>query len=234
VKTYPVFLIGLENRRCVVLGGGSEAERKIEGLLDAGAAVTVVAAAITPQIEAHVQAGRLRWLARRYRPGDLEGAFLAFATGMTRSDNERAWREAQKAGALINAVDDVPHCSFICGSIVRRGDLVVAISTGGTAPALAVRLREALERQFGDEYGDFLALLAELRARLAERVPDSAERRALWYELVDSGALADLRDGVPKRARKRLETLVRAHGTARALPTASPILSSAGPGRSHR
>lgn len=214
MRAYPVFLIGLENRRCVVLGGGGEAERKIEGLLDAGAAVTVVAATITPRLQAYVHAGRVQWLARRYQPGDLEGAFLVFATGMTRSDNERAWREAQEVGALINAVDDVEHCSFIAGSIVRRGDLVVAISTGGTAPALAVRLREALERQLGDEYAGFLALLAELRTRLVERVPDFAERRALWYELVDSGALTDLRDGRSERARQRLDAVIRTHDGA--------------------
>ena len=214
MKAYPVFLIGLENRRCVVLGGGREAERKVSGLLDARAAVTVVAPAVTPRLQAFVHAGRLQWLARRHRPGDLKGAFLVFATSSARRENERAWREAQEVGALINAVDDVPHCSFIAGSIVRRGDLVVAISTGGTAPALAVRLREALERQLGDEYADFLALLAQLRTRLVERVPDFAERRALWYELVDSGALTDLRDGRPERARQRLDAVVRTHDGA--------------------
>jgi siroheme synthase-like protein len=211
VKTYPVFLVGLAQRRTVVLGGGEEAERKAAGLLGAGAAVTVVAEEVTPGLAALAHAGRLAWVERDYREGDLAGAFLVVSTGTDRDRHARAWREARATGALINAVDDVEHCDFIAGSVVRRGDLVVAISTGGAAPALAVRLRERLERTLGPEYGELVDLLAELRALLTERVPDFAERRALWYELVDSAALADLRAGRRARARGRLYARIRAH-----------------------
>jgi siroheme synthase-like protein len=211
VKTYPVFLVGLAQRRTVVLGGGEEAERKAAGLLGAGADVTVVAEEVTPGLAALANARRLAWVERDYREGDLAGAFLVVSTGTDRDRHARAWREARATGALINAVDDVEHCDFIAGSVVRRGDLVVAISTGGAAPALAVRLRERLERTLGPEYGELVDLLAELRALLTERVPDFAERRALWYELVDSAALADLRAGRRARARGRLYARIRAH-----------------------
>jgi siroheme synthase-like protein len=211
VKTYPVFLVGLAQRRTVVLGGGEEAERKAAGLLGAGAAVTVVAEEVTPGLAALAHAGRLAWVERDYRDGDLAGAFLVVSTGTDRDRHARAWREARATGALINAVDDVEHCDFIAGSVVRRGDLVVAISTGGAAPALAVRLRERLERTLGPEYGELVDLLRELRTLLTERVPDFAERRALWYELVDSAALADLRAGHRGRARGRLYARIRAH-----------------------
>lgn len=211
MKTYPVFLVGLAQRRTVVLGGGEEAERKAAGLLGAGADVTVVAEEVTPGLAALANARRLAWVERDYREGDLAGAFLVVSTGTDRDRHARAWREARATGALINAVDDVEHCDFIAGSVVRRGDLVVAISTGGAAPALAVRLRERLERTLGPEYGELVDLLAELRALLTERVPDFAERRALWYELVDSAALADLRAGRRARARGRLYARIRAH-----------------------
>jgi siroheme synthase-like protein len=211
VKTYPVFLVGLAERRTVVLGGGDEAERKVGGLLEAGAAVTVVARALTPGLAVLAVDGSVAWVERDYREGDLAGAFLVVSTGTDREQHARAWREARATGALINAVDDVEHCDFIAGSVVRRSDLVVAISTGGAAPALAVRLRESLERALGPEYGEFVDLLSELRAFLAEHVPDFAERRALWYELVDSAALSDLRAGGRARARRRLHARIRAH-----------------------
>ena len=215
MKTYPVFLVGLAQRRTVVLGGGDEAERKVEGLLASEANVTVVAEAVTPGLAALVRARRVAWVERDYREGDLAGAFLVISTGTDRERHRRAWCEARAAGALINAMDDVEHCDFIAGSIVRRSDLVVAISTGGTAPALAVRLRESLGRSLGPEYGELVDLLAQLRARLAERVPDFAERRALWYELVDSAALADLRAGHRARARRRLRARIHAHDRTR-------------------
>jgi siroheme synthase-like protein len=219
VKTYPVFLVGLDQHRTIVLGGGEEAERKVEGLLASGAAVTVVAETLTPGLDAQVRARRVAWVERDYREGDLAGAFLVISTGTDRKQHERAWREARAAGALINALDDVEHCDFIAGSIVRRGDLVVAISTGGTAPALAVRLRERLERSLGPEYGELVELLAELRERIAERVPDFAARRALWYDLVDSAPLADLRAGRRARARRHLRANLRA---ANLMPTVHP------------
>lgn len=103
--------------------------------------------------------------------------------------------------------DDTDHCSFIAGSIVRRGPLVLAISTGGAAPALAVRIREQLERRFGPEYGDLLQLFGELRSSVAERCSDFERRRALWYELVDSDILDRLRSGGLDAARSRAEEL---------------------------
>jgi siroheme synthase-like protein len=208
VKTYPVFLIGLERRRSIVIGPGAEAERKIDGLLDCGAAVTVIAPESTPHVRELARRGRLTWLERDYAEGDLAGAFLVIATGDDPARNERIFREAQERGVLINVMDDTAHCTFIAGSVVRRGPLTVAISTGGSAPALAVRLRERLERELGAEYGDFLGLMSSLREPLARRYPEFATRRRLWYRLVDSDLLEQLRAGDPARARARAEQLI--------------------------
>lgn len=204
MKPYPIFLVGLAARECVVVGGDAEAERKVEGLLECDAAVRVVAADLAPGLRRLAAAGRLTWEPRPYRRGDLARAALVIVTD--RGDPERvrqAWEEAAERGIPINTVDDVEHCSFIAGSVVRRGALTVAVSTAGAAPALAVRLRERLERELGPELGEFLDLAAELREELARRVPVFGARREAWYRLVDSDVLDLLRAGRREQARAR-------------------------------
>jgi siroheme synthase-like protein len=191
---YPVFL-DVRGRVCVVIGGGTIATGKVEGLLEAGAAVTVIAPDLTPALAALAQAGRVCHLARAYQPGDLAAAFLAVGATDDRDANAAAWAEANERNVLFNAVDDVAHCTFIAPSIVRQGDLTVAISTAGKAPALAVRLKERLASELGPEYARFLELAGELRERMAEAEPDFEARKALWYRLVDSDVLARLRAG---------------------------------------
>ncbi len=157
---YPVAL-DLEGRRCVVVGGGTVAEHKVRGLLDAGASVTVVAAALTPGLEA---AGEVTLVRRPYTAGDLEGAFLAIAATDDKATNAAVFAEASERGVLCNAVDDVEHCHFAAPSIVRRGDLTISVSTSGKAPALARRLRELLSGQIGEEWGVLVDVLATARA----------------------------------------------------------------------
>jgi siroheme synthase-like protein len=204
---YPVYL-DLRGRRTVVLGGGAVAEEKARGLLAAGARVTLVAAEATAGLAQLAAAGALVWTRRGYRPGDLAGACLAIAAGLAADEAETASLEAARRGIFMNSVDDVPHSSFIAAAVVRRGDLAVAISTGGRAPALAVRLREKLERELGDEHARFLELAGAVRAPLAARHPDFAHRRELWYQLVDSDVLALLRRGDEEAARHRFAEIL--------------------------
>lgn len=157
---YPVAL-DLEGRRCVVVGGGAVAGRKAQGLLDAGALVTVIAEAASDEVEALDGVALVR---RAYRRGDLEGSFLAIAATDSRPVNAAVFAEASERGVLCNAVDDVEHCHFAAPSIVRRGDLTISVSTGGKAPALARRLRELLSAEFGDEWGELVGVLAAARA----------------------------------------------------------------------
>ncbi|HKH46147.1 MAG TPA: bifunctional precorrin-2 dehydrogenase/sirohydrochlorin ferrochelatase [Thermoanaerobaculia bacterium] len=191
---YPVFL-DLRGRPCTVVGGGHLAEEKVRGLLAVEAMVTVIAPALTPALTALVEAGRLLHRPRGYHPGDLDGACLVISCEQTPDMAEAVWQEALHRNILINTLDDVPRCQFIAPSIVRRGDLAIAISTGGKAPVLAVRLRQWLEAQLGEEYGRFLSLAGSVRAALARRWPDFATRRELWYRLVDSDVLDLLRQG---------------------------------------
>ena len=200
---YPV-LLDLRGRRAVVVGGGAVAEAKVGPLVDAGAAVTVVAPALTPGLALQAREGGLAHVARAYAPGDLDGAWIVIAATDDPDVNHVVHAEAESRGILVNVVDDPPYCGFILPSILRRGELVVAVSTSGNAPALAVRIRERIERELGDEYARFLTLAGALRKPLAEKYPDFQVRRRLWYRLVDSDVLALLRAGDEHRARGRI------------------------------
>ena len=207
MNVYPVFLNDLAGRLCVVFGGGREAGRKVDGLLARDAEVLVIAPSLGKGLKAAFEAGRIAWRARTYRAGDLRNAFLAIATEPASPENTAIWEEAQARNVLLNAMDDVAHCSFVAGSVVRRGDLVIAISTSGSAPALSVRLRERLEREFGEEYGRLLAHLKQIRPEMTRRFPDFEERRRRWYDIVDSDLLNLLRHD-PARAERRLAMLL--------------------------
>lgn len=212
-KPYPIFLVGLEHRACVVIGGrNSEAERKVDGLLECDAQVNLIGAEVTGRLRALAETRRVAWTPRDYRSGDLAGAFLAIVTDTAPEIVRAAWDEAEARGIPINVVDDVEHCSFIAGSVVRRGSLTVAISTSGCAPALAVRLRERMERELGPEYAWFLELAHELREPLAQQLTDFKTRREAWYRLVDSDVLDLLRAGHRDLARERALELLELRG----------------------
>jgi siroheme synthase-like protein len=204
---YPIYL-NLQNRLCVVFGGGKVAEGKVDGLLAAAARVRVVSPALTPSLEQLVHDQRVEHLRRAYRPGDLAEAFLAISATDDPAVNEKVWLEANSRNVLVNVVDDTPHCNFIAPAILRQGDLAVAISTGGKAPALAVRLREQIEPLVGPEHARFLELAGSLRERLADKIPSFAERRALWYQLVDSDVLDLLRRGDEAAAQARMTEIM--------------------------
>lgn len=204
MKTYPIFLMDLAHRHCIVVGGGSEGEGKVKGLLNCEATVTVISSDLTPQLQNWAEEGRFTWLAREYERGDLHGAFLIIAERASSDRNAAIWEEAEAEGALVNVMDDVEHCNFVAGSVVRQGPLTLSISTSGAAPALAVRLRQRMEQEFGPEYGLFLDWMQMLRAPMAERFPQFSKRRSLWYELVDSDILELLRHDKQAQARKRI------------------------------
>lgn len=207
MKVLPIFLNNLAGRRCLVFGFTHETERKIEDLLGCDASVTLIAPQASERIQAWAGEGRITWLAREYQPGDLKDCVLAILTETNPKKSALIWKEAQAEKVLINAMDDVAHCTFVSGSVVRRGPLVISISTSGTAPALAVRIRERLERMFGDVYGAFAELLGSLRSVMQARYPGFDERRSRWYEIVDSDVLPLLEAGRREEALKLLESI---------------------------
>ena len=185
---YPVY-IQLRKQPCIVIGGGKIAEGKVEGLLAAQANVTVISPELTPHLHELAEQKQVTYVARAFQPGDLAGAFLVICATDQAEINHQVWQEATANRQLVNVVDDTPRCNFIAPSILRKGDLTIAISTSGKAPALAVRLKERLQRELGPEYERFLELAGELREPLARHIPDFETRKALWYELVDSEIL---------------------------------------------
>ncbi len=207
---YPVFL-DLRGRRAVVIGGGAVAEQKVHGLVGAGAHVTVVSTDVTPALGALARRNAIEHKRRPYRRGDLKGAWLAIAATDDRGTNGAVWAEAEQLGVPLNAVDDLEHCSFIAPAVHREGDITVAVSTAGKSPALAVRLRQRIARLVGRAEARLCELLGELRPGLAERVPDTPARTALWYRIVDSDVIDFVRRGDIEGARGRIAELVGPH-----------------------
>jgi len=200
---YPVFL-RLGAKKVVLIGGGAVALQKIPALLEAGAQLTVISPEALVEIERFAAEGKLRWEKRRYNANDLEGAALAIAATDDDALQRQAAADCRARNIWVNVVDVPPLCDFIAPAIVRRGDVQVAISTGGAAPALAKYLRKTLERTLGDEYA--------IVARLAKRVrPDVLKwpkpRRAGFWECVASDYFIELvrRDGAERAEAKMKE-----------------------------
>lgn len=210
---YPVYL-DLRNRLAVVVGGGEVAAEKVAGLRAAGARLRVIAPHLVPELAARAAGGDIEHLARSYRPGDLEGAFLVVAERLGASIQRAVFAEADRRGIAVNVQDDTPHCSFIAPAVVRRGDLVVAISTAGKAPVLAVRLRQQLEQLIGRHHERFIELAGRLRAAVSRRHADFETRRTLWYRLVDSDVLGLLEAGDEAAAESRARTILELEGPA--------------------
>lgn len=179
---FPIFL-KLESRPCLVVGAGTVAEGKIQGLLAERASVKVVAPEATAQIRQWASAGMIEWQQREFQSADLEGKFLIIVATSSRDVNTRVYKEAHAKGILCNAVDDPPNCDFYYGAVVRRGNLQIAISTGGQSPALAQRIRQELEQQFGSEYESWVAELGKQREELAAAELDPEVRKRILHEL---------------------------------------------------
>jgi len=201
VGWYPVTL-DLTGRHCVVIGGGSVSERKVTGLLVADAAVTVISPTLTPALAALAAAGRIVHVARRYRRGDLRGAALAFTTTEDPRVNAAVAREGQGRGTLVNAADDPVNCDFILPSVLRRGHLTVAVSTGGAAPALARSVRERLEPRLGPEVALLADITADVRREL--RAHGHVADGARWHRALDAPLRRLVARGDRAGARRRL------------------------------
>ena len=184
------------------------AARKVEGLLAANAQVKVISPVLIPELQKLVDSGAISYTHRSYQDGDLEGSFLVIAATDDSAVNQAVWTEAEKRGCLINVVDDPGHSSFILPAIMQRGDMSIAVSTGGGSPALARRLRERLEEIIEPENGTLTEIMAELRPELIASFPPGAPRLQAALRIVDSNILHVIqhkgRDAAITYARERL------------------------------
>ena len=187
IPYYPVFL-DIRDRAATVVGGGTVAEGKVTGLLEAGARVTVVSPALSPGLTMLAEDGAVAWVARNYRDGDLADAWLAVAATDDPAINMGVAEEAARRRILANVVDRPAACSFIAPAVIRRDDLTIAISTHGKSPAVAHRVREEVEQLFPAEWGELLKLAGEVRQTLKERglkAPPGLWQQALSPEVLD-------------------------------------------------
>ena len=165
---YPVSL-NIRGRKCVVVGGGEVALRKVKALLEHGARVTVISPELGPELVQLARHGEIEALNREYQPGDLKDSFVAIAATDDSGTNRQVVREAKDRAVLVNVVDDAENSDFIVPSFLRRGDVTIAVSTAGRSPALARKIRTSLEEKFGEEYAALALLVDEVRAELKQQ-----------------------------------------------------------------
>ncbi|MDI6808367.1 MAG: bifunctional precorrin-2 dehydrogenase/sirohydrochlorin ferrochelatase [Candidatus Eisenbacteria bacterium] len=201
LRYYPLFL-DVSGKRCIVIGGGQVASRKILKLLEAGADVVVISPSPAEKIRRLAREGRIVLRMRKFRKGDLRGSILAIGATDDRDVNELVHSEAGKKSILVNVVDDVRLSSFIVPSTVKRGNLLIAVSTFGESPALSREIRIELERLYGSEFGKFLNLMGTIRRRMKKSIPSGNRRAGTMRTFVREGMQA-LRRGKKVRDLRR-------------------------------
>ncbi|HEX9505896.1 MAG TPA: bifunctional precorrin-2 dehydrogenase/sirohydrochlorin ferrochelatase [Acidimicrobiia bacterium] len=201
ITGYPVSLV-VTGRRCVVVGAGRIAARKIESLHAAGALVHVVARSVGPEVRAWADDGQLTLEERPFEPTDLDGAWLATAATGDPGVDASVFRAGEERRVWVNAADDPANCSFTLMAVVRRGDLVVTIGTGGRSPALASWLRTRFETELGPEYATLLEVLSEAREEL--RAAGRSSEDPDWRRALESGMLEMIRAGRVDEAKETL------------------------------
>ena len=185
MRYYPINL-DIQNRNCLVVGGGGVGTRKVRTLLDCGARVTVVSREVSDRLQDLASSGEIELEQRAYRSDDLSGMFLVIGATNDEKLNRQISSDADRLNTLCNIADRPEVCNFILPAIVHRDDLVITISTSGQSPALAKKLRKTLENQFGEEYGVLLRLMGAIRKKLLRQAHQPEVHKPLFEHLIDS------------------------------------------------
>jgi precorrin-2 dehydrogenase/sirohydrochlorin ferrochelatase len=196
VRLYPI-MMSLEGKRVIVIGGGAVAERKVTGLLETGALVSVISPELGPRLRELASKGGVDWIAEEFHPSLLDRfneITLIFGATNNPQVNLMIHEAATKRKILCNIADVPDLCTFIVPAVITQGELMIAVTTGGSSPALARRIREDLERRFGPEYAELTKVLGELRKLVLSAGGPSNENRKLFMEIVDSELLVALRE----------------------------------------
>jgi siroheme synthase-like protein len=214
MRYYPVFL-DIADKPVVVIGGGAVAQQKVEGLIDAGAQVTIVSPELNEYLENARREGKVMHIKREYEPGDIEGYELVFVATDSRAENKKVWEEGRQRKIWVNAVDDVPNCDFIMPGIIRRGDVTLAISTAGKSPAMARKLREDLDTFLSEDDAVLLDLAGEIRTQLRQRGIEvkgcnhcQRNNNDVWNAALDGVVKNLVREGKRDEARARILNLL--------------------------
>ncbi|OGW40692.1 MAG: hypothetical protein A2010_02405 [Nitrospirae bacterium GWD2_57_9] len=206
MKYYPVYL-DLRDRPCVIAGGGGVAERKTLSLLEAGADVTVVSPSLTPKLQELSLSGKISHRLKKFEDRDMEHAYLVIAATDSLELNADIGKSCRKRHILVNVAAPPEESTFLVPSVVDRGDLLIAVSTCGSSPALSKKIRQELELHYGEEYELFLEKMSLVRDRLMGEMGDEATRRAVFQAIVDSDVLDLIRQGKTHEADHRIAEL---------------------------
>lgn len=228
MRYYPIGL-DISGKRCLVIGGGEVAQRKVERLLEFGARVTVVGRVMTPTLAGLREKGTIDHIPGDYEQKHLNDAFLVIGATDDRGVNDRIFRDARQKRVLANIVDDPDRCDFVLPALCRQGELVITVATGGKSPALAKKLRRDLEKRYGPEYEVLLKIMGEMRGRIIDRGYGSDENRKIFEAIVDS----DILDHIRKANWKKVEAIVKQEAGI-AIDLRSIVDSGVGPRASGR
>lgn len=204
---YPVTL-DVTDKKCTIIGGGQVAARKVSTLLQARARVSLVSPELCPQLQQLESEGHLDWLPRSFREEDLPGSWLVIAATDDRAVNSRIAHYCQEHHILVNVVDSPEESSFVVNAFLRRGDLLLAVSTNGQNPVLAQKIRAELENYYGTAYGEVLQVLNEARELLKERCIDADQRGLIMKKLVDSEIIELIVAGDVSQAREKVQACI--------------------------
>ena len=193
MKYYPIYL-DIKDRDCLVVGGGSVGTRKVKRLLECGAKVTVISVDATEKLKELSDSGVIQLKERDFQTSDLDDRFLVIGATDNQEMNFKIHAEAEQRGLLCNIADHPKACNFILPSIVNRGDLIIAISTSGKSPAFAKRLRKHLEKEFGDEYAEFLNLMGAIRTKLLSQDHEPEAHKHLFERLIEKDLVQMLKN----------------------------------------
>ena len=203
-KYYPI-LLNIQDKKCLVVGGGNVAWRKVCSLKEAGSRVTVVSPEFCPEMEKESGIERIQ---QKYDERFLNGVLVVVASTDDEEVNKKVYYDAVKMGILVNVVDRPEFCSFIVPATISRGDLSISISTGGASPALARNIRESLEKQFGDEYGEFAKLLSETRRKILSEISNESIRRDILQRIAGLDMLEIIKQKGIAEAKKKILRII--------------------------
>lgn len=204
MEKYYAMMVDLTGRRCLIVGGGVVAERKMKSLIEAKANVMIVSPVVTPAIQKSALNNEVTWQPREYTLADGEGCMLVIAATNSQEVNEHVYRDAMKRDQWINVVDNAELCNFTLPSVVRRGNLQISISTSGTSPSLAKRIKAELEESYGEDYAFYLSIMEGIRIIVKRDIANKKKRSEILTELSSPYWLRSFREN-PLAALKRLQ-----------------------------
>lgn len=210
MELYPVFL-NLAGKKCLVVGGGTVARRKVAALLPTGADITVVSPALDSDLAELVQQEKISYRQGRYETSDLDGIYLVISATNDAATNGIIVNDCRELNILINVVDDPGRCNFHVPSVVHRGAFKMAISTGGKSPRLARLVRMELEQEYGSQFEAFVDFLGQIRARAMSTIEDPTQRSLVLKNLVDGQTLGLVKQGNLEQAKERVKNVYYRH-----------------------